>query len=540
MKISTASRTMALGSLLFAITAHASPGQKSTGDLLNDFWSPDRISPFECRFGILNSTPFGLPRCMQASNIQYHLDRLYGIAEANDGNRAAGLPGYQATVDYVKTTLENAGYDVTIQQFPFNAFYPTGDGILQATAPTPTDYVWEEDFTYLSQTEPGDVTGMAVAVDVQLGPDNTSTSGCEPEDFTEFPAGSVAVIQRGACAFGQKATNAANAGATGVVIFNQGNTEDRKGLINATLGDDYAGGIPVVFTTYDIGAGWVEQQDLQLRVVTNVVREQTETSNVIAETNRGNPDNVVMTGAHLDSVFEGAGINDNGSGSAALLELALQMKRAHPRNQVRFAWWGAEEAGLVGSTFYVNSLSQEEKDKIKVYLNYDMIGSPNFGNFIYDGDGSDFDLAGPPGSAATEALFEKYFNLREIASEGTQISFRSDYAQFFEDGIAFGGLFTGAEVLKTEEQAAKFGGEAGIAFDPCYHSACDDITNVDELALEINGDAAAFVTSWLSLSTRVIDEEIAAAEEAEPSAGARTLQVEQKHDITHWGDKWIK
>jgi len=540
MKISTASRTMALGSLFFALTAHASPGQKSTGDLLNDFWSPDRISPFECRFGILNSTPFGLPRCMQASNIQYHLDRLYGIAEANDGNRAAGLPGYQATVDYVKTTLESAGYDVTIQQFPFNAFYPTGDGILQATAPTPTDYVWEEDFTYLSQTEPGDVTGMAVAVDVQLGPDNASTSGCEPEDFTDFPAGSVAVIQRGACAFGQKATNAANAGAAGVVIFNQGNTEDRKGLINATLGDDYAGGVPVVFTTYDIGAGWVEQQDLQLRVVTNVVREQTETSNVIAETNRGNPDNVVMTGAHLDSVFEGAGINDNGSGSAALLELALQMKRAHPRNQVRFAWWGAEEAGLVGSTFYVNSLSQEEKDKIKVYLNYDMIGSPNFGNFIYDGDGSDFDLAGPPGSAATEALFEKYFNLREIASEGTQISFRSDYAQFFEDGIAFGGLFTGAEVLKTEEQAAKFGGEAGVAFDPCYHSACDDITNVDELALEINGDAAAFVTSWLSLSTRVIDEEIAAAEEAEPAAGARTLQVEQKHDITHWGDKWIK
>lgn len=540
MHISTASRTMALGSLFFAITAHAAPGQKSTADLLNDFWSPDRISPFECRFGILNSTPFGLPRCMQASNIQYHLDRLYGIAEANDGNRAAGLPGYQATVDYVKTTLESAGYDVTIQQFPFNAFYPTGDGILQATAPTPTDYVWEEDFTYLSQTEPGDVTGMAVAVDVQLGPDNTSTSGCEPEDFTDFPAGSVAVIQRGACAFGQKATNAANAGATGVVIFNQGNTEDRKGLTNATLGDDYAGGIPVVFTTYDIGAGWVDQPDLQLRIVTNVVREQTETSNVIAETNRGNPDNVVMTGAHLDSVFEGAGINDNGSGSAALIELALQMKRAHPRNQVRFAWWGAEEAGLVGSTFYVNSLSQEEKDKIKVYLNYDMIGSPNFGNFIYDGDGSDFDLAGPPGSAATEALFEKYFNLREIASEGTQISFRSDYAQFFEDGIAFGGLFTGAEVLKTEEQAAKFGGEAGVAFDPCYHSACDDITNVDELALEINGDAAAFVTSWLSLSTRVIDEEIAAAEEAEPAAGTRSLQAEPQRDITHWGDKWIK
>ncbi|MGO1501336.1 MAG: M28 family metallopeptidase [Marinobacter sp.] len=540
MNISTVSRTLAIGSVLFATTALASPGNRSTTNLLNDFWSPSYISPFECRFGILNSTPLGLPRCMQASNIQYHLDMLYGIAQANDGNRAAGLPGYQASVDYIKSTLEGAGYDVTIQPFPFNAFYPAGEGVLQAIAPTPMDYVWEEDFTYLTQTEPGDVSGTAVPVDVQLGPDNTSTSGCEPEDFTGFPAGSIAVIQRGACAFGQKATNAADAGAAGVVIFNQGNTEDRKGLLNATVGDDYAGGIPVVFATYDVGADWVGQPDLQLRVVANVVREQTETFNVITQTHRGKSDNVVMTGAHLDSVFAGAGINDNGSGSAALLELALQMKRAHPRNQVRFAWWGAEEAGLVGSTFYVNSLSQEQQDKIKVYLNYDMIGSPNFGNFIYDGDGSDFDLAGPPGSAATEALFEKYFNLRGIAYEGTEISFRSDYAQFFEVGIAFGGLFTGAEGIKTEEQAAKFGGEAGAPYDACYHAACDDITNVDELALEINGDAAAFVTSWLSLSTKVIDREIAAAEDAQPAAGARSLQTEQKHDITHWGDKWIK
>jgi len=540
MNISTLSRTVAIGSFLFATTALASSGNRSTADLYNAFWSPGHISPFECRFGILNSTPLGLPRCMQASNIQYHLDMLYGIAQANDGNRAAGLSGYQASVDYIKTTLEGAGYEVTIQPFPFNAFYPAGDGVLQVIAPTPTDYVWDEDFTYLSQTEPGDVSGTAVPVAVQLGSDNTSTSGCEADDFIDFPAGSIAIVQRGLCGFGIKATNAANAGAIGVVIFNQGNTDDRKGLINATLGDDYAGGIPVLFTTYDIGAGWVDQPDLELRIVANVVREQTETFNVLAQTSRGKPDNVIMTGAHLDSVFEGAGINDNGSGSAALLELALQMKRARPRNQVRFAWWGAEEAGLVGSTFYVNSLSQQEQDNIKVYLNYDMIGSPNFGNFIYDGDGSDFDLAGPPGSAATEALFEKYFSLRGIALEGTEISFRSDYARFFEVGIAFGGLFTGAEGIKTEEQAAKYGGEAGAPYDACYHAACDDITNVDELALEIHGDAAAFVTSWLSLSTRVIDREIAAAEDAQPAANARSLLVEPKYDITHWGDKWIK
>lgn len=547
MKLSFTGPALALGTLFFATfatfpsTAQASSDHKSTADLLNDFWSPDRVGRFECRFGILNSTPLGLPRCMQASNIQYHLDRLWGIAQANDGNRAAGLSGYDASVEYIQTTLEQAGYDVTLQSFPFNAFYPAGDGVLQSLSPTPVDYLWEEEFNYLSQTEPGDVTGPGVAVDLDLGLDNTSTSGCEPEDFIGFPQGAVAIIQRGACAFSTKATNAANAGAVAAVIFNQGNTEERKGLINATLGDDYAGGIPVVFTTYDIGSGWTWQKDLTLRVVTDVVREQTTTTNVIAETKRGSADNVVMTGAHLDSVYEGAGINDNGSGSAALLELALQMKRARPKNKVRFAWWGAEESGLVGSTYYVENLPLEEKEKIKVYLNYDMIASPNFGNFIYDGDGSDFGLEGPPGSAATEALFQKYFDLRGIAFEGSEISFRSDYAQYFVEGIAFGGLFTGAEGIKTEEQAAKFGGDAGVAYDPCYHSPCDTIVNVDELALEINADAAAFVTSWLSLSTKRIDDEIAAAEEpAEPTIGLRSLQVQQKYDITHWGKEWIK
>ncbi|BES71450.1 aminopeptidase PaaP [Marinobacter nanhaiticus D15-8W] len=540
MRTAITKTALGLGSLVFALSAQAN-SDKSTSELLNEFWSPDRVGFFECRIGILNSTPFGLPRCMQAENIGYHLEMFYSIAEANDGNRAAGLPGYDASVDYVQSTLESAGYDVTIQPFPFTAFYPVAEGMLAATEPAAESYVWEEDFQYLSQTEPGDVTAPVVPVDLDLGPDNMSTSGCEAEDFAGFPAGSIALVQRGACNFGVKAENAAAAGAVGVIIFNQGNTEDRTGLLDATLGEAYSGGVPVFFATYDNGVAWSQREGLVLNMVSNVVREQTQTYNVLAETRKGDPDNVVMVGAHLDSVFSGAGINDNGSGSAAILELALQMKRAHPKNQVRFAWWGAEEAGLVGSTYYVNNLSEEEKAKIKVYLNYDMVASPNFAYFIYDGDGSDFGLEGPPGSAATERLFEKYFELRDIPSEGTEISFRSDYAQFFTDGIAFGGLFTGAEVLKTPEQAEKYGGEAGVAFDPCYHAECDDITNYDAEALEINADAMAFVTSWLSLSTRVIDEEIEAAEE-EPETGTMMLNAQsvQQYDITHWGKHWIK
>ncbi len=525
---------LALSSLLLTNATGAYAGN----DFLDEFWSGP-VGYFECKFGILNSTPLGLPRCMQADNIIEHLEMLNDIARANNGTRAAGLKGYEDSVDYIKSTLERAGYKVELDTFPFNAFYPQGPGTLQTVGDPAVTYEFDTDFNYLTQTDAGDVTGMVEAVDLELGPDNASSSGCEAEDFDGFTAGNIALIQRGACSFQQKAENAAAAGAVGAIIFNQGNSDDRKDLINATLSDDYSGGIPVFFSTYDNGVAWSESADLTLNMIADVIREKTETVNVIAETRRGNPDNIVMVGAHLDSVFEGAGINDNGSGSAAILEMALQMRKAHVKNKVRFAWWGAEEAGLVGSTDYVLNLPQEEKGKIKVYLNFDMIASPNFAYTIYDGDGSEFDLEGPPGSKATEALFEKYFKLRHLESEGSEISFRSDYAQFFLDGIAFGGLFTGAENLKTEEQAEKYGGTAGEALDPCYHQACDDINNLSMEALEINADSMAFVTSWLSLSTKALDKEIAGAEEPAEPALLR-MQKSVGYDITHWGKHWIK
>ena len=544
MKTTFLNRKMALGSLMLAISAQASAvSLNSPSDLLNEYWSPDRLGPFECKLGVLNSTPIGLPRCVQSENIMHHLEMLYGIAQANGGNRAAGLSGYDESLDYIKTTLESVGYEVSFNAFPFNAYYVIGDGVLNATLPEPTEYAFGSDFVYLTQTDPGKAEGAIMSVDLALGEGNLSTSGCEIEDFAGFTAGSIALIQRGACSFQQKAENAAASGAIGAVIFNQGDSEDRKGLINATLSDDYTGGIPVMFATYDLGVAWADTEGLAMYMMADVIREATETHNLIAETKMGNPENIVMAGAHLDSVSEGAGINDNGSGSAALLEMAVQMSKAFPVNKVRFAWWGAEEAGLVGSTQYVLGLSDEEKAKIKVYLNYDMIGSPNFGNFIYDGDGSDFDLQGPPGSAATEALFEKYFELRGLQAEGSEISFRSDYAQFFEEGIAFGGLFTGAEGIKSEEQAEKFGGDAGIAFDPCYHQSCDDMQNISVEALEINADASAFVTSWLSLSTKRIDDEIEAAETEEtPQMMSRAVSSSYNHgyDKTHWGKHWIK
>ena len=224
---------------------------------------------------------------------------------------------------------------------------------------------------------------------------------------------------------------------------------------------------------------------------------------MIAETPGGRADNVVMAGAHLDSVLAGPGINDNGTGSAALLQIGLELADERVRNKVRLAFWGAEESNLVGSTFYVNQLSFAEQVDIALYLNFDMIGSPNFARFVYDGDDSDGEGAGPGpvGSAQIEALFTGYYDSQGLPSEGTDFSGRSDYGPFIAVGIPAGGLFTGAEGIKTPEQAALYGGTAGIAYDPCYHQACDNLLNVNRTALGQNADAAAFAIGRYALDT---------------------------------------
>jgi Zn-dependent M28 family amino/carboxypeptidase len=231
--------------------------------------------------------------------------------------------------------------------------------------------------------------------------------------------------------------------------------------------------------------------------------------NVLAELPGKNKDNVVMAGAHLDSVTEGPGINDNGSGSAALLETALMMARVKPQNTVRFAWWGAEELGLVGSTAYVEELSQAERDRIALYLNYDMVGSPNYIFMVYDADQSTFPPpAGvpiPPGSTAIEDLYESYYTLIGEPYDDTLFSGRSDYQAFIEAGIPSGGLFTGAEVVKTPAQAAIWGGTAGEQFDPCYHEVCDTFENVNLHALEVNSDLIAFAQLTFAYSTEAVN-----------------------------------
>ena len=161
---------------------------------------------------------------------------------------------------------------------------------------------------------------------------------------------------------------------------------------------------------------------------------------------------------------------------------------------MRFAFWGAEERGLLGSEYYVANLSTQARRNIDLNLNFDMLGSPNYARFVYDGDGSltpDSGRAGPEGSDTIEQVFLDYFAGRNLATEPTPFDGRSDYGPFIAVGIAAGGLFSGAEGIKTPEQATKFGGSAGVAFDVCYHQACDTLRNLSRQALNELGDAAA-------------------------------------------------
>jgi Zn-dependent M28 family amino/carboxypeptidase len=457
-----------------------------------------------------NNTAKKLLECVTLEGVREHQAAFQAIADENGGNRFSGLPGHDESVDYVVDRLEAAGYDPEVQPFDYLAFTVLGPSALQQITPNAVTYVEDVDFGVIDQSDPGDETAAVTAVDLQLGLGNASTSGCEAADFAGFPAGNIALLQRGTCTFELKAENAAAAGAVGIVIFNQGNTdaEDRNNIPAVTLTANNTSGIPVLGTTYALGetlAGLVPG-GLTMRVFANTLRQIETTFNVLAETSTGNDNNVVMVGGHLDSVSAGPGINDNGSGSAAILEVAEQMQKVKPTNTVRFAWWGAEESGLVGSDFYVANLSQADRDRIALYLNFDMVGSPNYVRFVYDGSG-DVGPAGPAGSTAIEDLFNGFYASRGLAFEPTPFDGRSDYGPFIAEGVDIpaGGLFTGAEGMKTLAQRDIYGGIAGQQYDPCYHEACDTFSNNNNEVLDLNSDAIAFATLTYAMSTRSVN-----------------------------------
>ncbi|MGH4024475.1 MAG: M28 family metallopeptidase [Pseudonocardiaceae bacterium] len=432
-----------------------------------------------------------LTRDVTVGGVERHLHALQRIADDNGGTRAVTTPGFDASVDYVAGKLRDAGFDVSTPEFDYQAEIVDVAGLEVGGRPVPI-----KPMTFTPSTPAGGVTGPLLVV---------PGDGCEAADYAGLTAtGAVAMIRRGTCTFTQKQQVAADAGAIAAVIAN-----NVAGPLDGTLGDAAAARIPTGGISQADGDALLGSGGAPTRIELQVRREDRVGHNVIAQTRTGRTNNVVMAGAHLDSVEEGPGINDNGSGTAALLETALQLGgKPNVPNAVRFAWWGAEELGLVGSKAYVAALPPQQRQDIALYLNFDMVGSPNPGYFAYDGDDSDRTGAGPgpAGSAQIEAAFTDYLTGRQgVPLEGTDFDGRSDYGPFIEVGIPSGGLFTGAEGIKTPEQAAKWGGSAGVAYDHCYHQACDTLGNVDRIALERNSDAIAWVVGTYAASTEPVN-----------------------------------
>jgi Zn-dependent M28 family amino/carboxypeptidase len=429
-----------------------------------------------------------LKTAVTGDGVYRHLEELQRIADANGGNRALGTPGYDASVEYVAQTLRDAGYQVDTPGFSARSFSVQDVRLTVDGTPVPA-----ASLGFSPATPPGGASAPLAVLP------QDETSGCEPDDFAGVPAGSVVLIRRGTCPFGQKVTNAAGAGAAAALVAN--NVDGP--LTQATLGD-VTGAVPTAGVSKADGGSLAGRAGAPVTLVLATTIEERQSRNVIAQTATGDVDNVVMAGAHLDSVPEGPGINDNGSGTAALLETAVQLGGAPAvTNAVRFAFWGAEEQGLIGSTAYVGGLGEADREKISLYLNLDMVGSPNAGYLAYDGDNSDNEGAGPgpEGSATVERVLLEQLSSTGVAATGTDFDGRSDYGPFVAVGIPSGGLFTGAEEIKTAEQAQRWGGTAGQPFDPCYHEACDRIDTIDRTALDRNTDAVAGSVGRFALST---------------------------------------
>jgi aminopeptidase Y len=305
--------------------------------------------------------------------------------------------------------------------------------------------------------------------------------GCHAEDYPAEVAGNVAFIRRGTCAFGTKSELAGKAGAVAAVVYNY----EAEG-VHGTLGTPS----PHHVATFGLSGTQAAQHLKELRKGTKVDAiayidaevNVIHTVNILAQTRDGDPENCVMLGGHSDSVAEGPGINDDGSGSLTLLEVATQLTKFRVHNCVRFAWWAGEEEGLLGSDYYVSVLEPEENRKIRLFMDYDMLGSPNFAYQVYDARNG----INPEGSQELRDLYVNWYKEHDLGYTFIAFDGRSDYDGFIRNGIPGGGIATGAEGIKTNKEAKMFGGTAGDWYDPCYHQLCDDVDNVNVTAWELN------------------------------------------------------
>ncbi|MFI7320210.1 M28 family peptidase [Streptomyces venezuelae] len=419
-----------------------------------------------------------------------HLRALQRITDAHGGRRAAGGSGYAAAADYVKERLVDAGYRVRVQPFSVDDFKPVTE---RATVLGPERHELRPLMAQFSPSTPEG--GIRERVAVVPGP------GCTPAEYAQAAAhGRIALVRAKTCSLADKQQAAADAGVR-VLLMNLGAPGADMNLRYFIFPPE-AGRIPTALLSRGdserlmaaADAGRPAQLDVELRGH----RMTTRTFNLLADTPTGDDGRTVVVGAHLDGAREGPGINDNASSSAAILETALRLAPYFEkvRHRVRFAWWGAEELGMLGSTHYVSALSPAELRAQALNLNFEMIGASNYARLVYDGDDSDGTGAGagPPGSDTIEREFTEVFARRGLPTVGLDFDGRSDFGPFIDAGIPAGGGSGGYDVVKSPEWQRLFGGTAGQYLDPCYHQLCDRLDAVNRTIFGQFTHAMAYVT----------------------------------------------
>ncbi|KID68055.1 aminopeptidase Y precursor, partial [Metarhizium hybridum] len=404
-------------------------------------------------------------------------EELYALArksedEFNHPTRVIGsAAGHQATLEYIKSELASLGSYYNVSEQSFDAYagrvrefrlvihdkVPGSTTAFSLTPPT-------------KNNEP--VFGQLILV---------RGTGCKASDYPHKVKGNIALMQRGTCPFGDKSQLAGRAGAIAAIIYN---TVDEE--LHGTLGKPSPDHIATFGVSSKDAEDWVENiprgEIYRGSAYIDATVQTIKTNNIIAQTTEGDADNCVMLGGHSDSVEEGPGINDDGSGSLSILEVASQLAAFRVQNCVRFAWWSAEEEGLLGSEHYVKSLSDKENVKIRLFMDYDMMASPNFAYQVYNAT----DAENPLGSEQLRDLYTDWYTSSGLNYTMIEFDGRSDYDPFVRAGIPAGGIATGAEGVKTPLEAGFFGGEEGEWYDKNYHQIGDDLNNLNMTAWEVN------------------------------------------------------
>ncbi|CAF0912289.1 unnamed protein product [Rotaria sp. Silwood1] len=467
-----------------------------------------------------------LDASIRIDEVMSYLNELQRIATANNGTRAVNTPGFNATLNYIENYLTaNTNYKITKTFFFLRDFVLASNPILISSINgAKKNYTYSTNLAIAEFYHVKYSTSANFSSSIQLTV--IPNVGCSDDDWQKAtlpPQDRVALVKRGICGFQDKAILAAKYNVDALLIYNDGESPDRVSPLEVNLAQDNA--IPALFLSFTVGQVLVNaaknsSTNITVQLIIDVKNlPDFPVGNICADTPTGDVTQTIVIGSHSDSVTAGPGINDNGSGSAANLALAVSLARlfrtsTYPKYKyrVRFCWWGAEELGLLGADFHVkqaknSSIIGERLSDYLINLNYDTIGSPNYMLGIYDGATARNDTPSQAlvGSIKITALFRDWFIQQNLPYDYRDVSGRSDYAPFLAEGVVSGGLSAGTDGIKTQNQRDRYdqmlgqglGGISGIMYDPCYHKACDTIQNINILGYEKMVKAAAYVLEFL-------------------------------------------